>query len=123
MTTSPPIACTLAPRALAQRVAWIADLNRAALRSHREERGILVLVYAPDAAGRVADLVRRERGCCAFLHFTLDAAADGVRLTIEAPAEVRDAAAPLFAPFLGGVAGGGDPAEGAWGAAGPVAAG
>lgn len=106
LPTSPPIACTLTPGDFAERVAWTADLNRTALRSCHQERGTLALVYAPDAAGRVAELVRRERTCCGFLRFTLDEAADAVRLTIEAPAEVpgteADAAAPLFEPFLAG---------------------
>ena len=107
MAATPPVACTLAPGAHVERVAWIADLNRVALRSHRQERGTLELLYAPDAAEPVAELVRHERACCAFLRFTLDATADGVRLTIAAPAEVRDGAADtaaaFFAPFLAGV--------------------
>lgn len=106
MPTSTLIACTLTSGDFAERVAWIADLNRTALRSHYQERGTLALVYAPDAAGRVAELVRRERACCGFLRFTLDETAGAVWLTIEAPAEVQDtegdAAASLFEPFLAG---------------------
>lgn len=107
MPTPTPIAYTLTPGAFAERVAWIAALNRTALRSHHQERGTLSLIYAPHAAGQVSELVRRERACCPFLRFTLDEGADAVRLTVEAPAEVRgtgsDTAAPLFAPFLAGV--------------------
>lgn len=105
MTTSPLIACTLTPGAHADRVTWIADLNRAFLRSHHQDDLALELVYAPGAAQQVRDLVQREQECRAFLRFTLHEAADAVRLRIEAPADARDAVDVLFAPFFEGAPG------------------
>ena len=100
-----PIACTLGAGDFADRVSWIAELNRSALRAHRRDGLALTLDYAPEAASRVHDLVARERACCAFLAFRVDAAAERVRLTVEAPAETRDALDQLFAPFLAGAEG------------------
>lgn len=104
MSASTPTACTLPPGDFAGRIAWITDLNRTALRSHHRAGHTLTLVYAPDAAARLAELVRRERACCPFLRFTRDETSDAVRLTVELPAAAADplAAAALFEPFLAG---------------------
>jgi hypothetical protein len=59
----------------------------------------LELTYAPEAAERVREMVRRERECCAFLDFKLQKEADAVRLTIVAPEGAREAAEMLFEPF------------------------
>lgn len=101
--THRPIACTLTPGAYAERVTWIAALNRRALRSHSQSGGVLTLIYVPGVATEVRELVRREAECCAFLHFELDVAADAPRLTVAVPAHARDAADVLLAPFLAGV--------------------
>jgi hypothetical protein len=98
--TTPPIACTLTPDAYADRVRWIADLNRAFLRSHEQHDRTLDLVYAPDAAQLVHALVQREQLCCAFLRFTVHQSVDAVRLRVEAPAAAGDGVDLLFAPFL-----------------------
>ena len=100
MTTSIPIACTLDAGAYADRVAWIAALNRDALRASRQRDLTLELTYDPSAAERVRELVRREQACCAFLSFGLKEAADGLVLRIVAPEKTRDAVDAFFAPFL-----------------------
>lgn len=102
MTTSLPIACTLTPDAHAARTTSIAELNRAFLRAHHREERALTLVYAPDAAARVRELVRRERECCAFLRFDVAEASGSVTLRVEVPAEADEAAGALLAPFLAG---------------------
>jgi|GEM_PF-992958 len=103
-STSPAtIACTLTPGARADRVRWIAALNRAHLRSHHRHDLALELTYAPAAAAQVRRLVREEQACCAFLRFDLTEAATGVHLRIEAPAEAREATGLLLEPFLSGV--------------------
>lgn len=104
MTAAAPdstaIACTLGAGDFRQRMAWIADLNRSALRSHRRNDLSLVLTYAPTALDRVQEMVAREKECCEFLSFTVSQEHDGVRLVIEAPAASRDAIDSVFEPFL-----------------------
>ena len=99
-TSAPlPIACTLGPADYRQRLAWIADLNRDALRAQRREGLRLELTYAPAALDRVREMVAREQDCCAFLTFDLQQEADTVRLVIEAPEDVPDALDAVFEPF------------------------
>jgi hypothetical protein len=96
----PAVACTLGPGDFRQRIAWIAALNRDALQGRHRHGRRLELTYAKAAQPRVAEMVARERQCCAFLHFALIETADTVRLVIEAPDDVRDALDAVFAPFL-----------------------
>jgi hypothetical protein len=101
VTTSEPapVACTLGAGDFRQRLAWIADLNRDALRAQRRDGLRLELSYAPAALDRVREMVARERDCCAFLTFDLQQEADAVRLVIEAPDGARDALDAVFEPF------------------------
>jgi hypothetical protein len=102
LAESPPIACTLAAGHFKDRMAWIADLNRDALRSHRRDDLRLELSYALEAASRVRELAHREQECCAFLIFEVHEDAEKVRLTIDAPEDARDAADILFEQFQPG---------------------
>ena len=95
-----PIACTLAPGAFQDRLAWIAELTRDALRHHERRDLTLVLVYDPSALDRVRELVRREQTCCAFLTFDLREETHETRLTITAPGRARIAADMLFDQFV-----------------------
>jgi hypothetical protein len=52
-----PIACTLAPDAFRDRASWIRDLTRRSLRSHRRDGVALHLLYEPDAAAEIRELV------------------------------------------------------------------
>jgi hypothetical protein len=102
MTTTsgkPPIACRLAPEDLRDRLAWIGELTRNALRGHERHDLMLVLRYAPEAAERVREMVRREEACCSFLTFDVREQADEIRLAVKAPEEARDAADMLFEQF------------------------
>jgi hypothetical protein len=99
-----PIACTLSAGDFKQRLAAIAELNREALRGHQRGDLTLDLFYAPDAATRVRDMVRREEECCAFLQFDVAAGAEAVRVRITAPEEARVAAETLFEQFIVGSA-------------------
>jgi hypothetical protein len=94
-----PIACTLGQGDYRQRLAWIADLNRDALRAQQRDGLRLELTYAPAARDRVREMVARERDCCAFLTFDLQQEADAVRLVIEAPEDARDVLDAVFEPF------------------------
>lgn len=94
-----PVACTLGTRDFRQRLAWIADLNRDALRAQRRDGLRLELTYARAALDRVREMVAREQDCCAFLTFHLQQEPDTVRLVIEAPEDARDALDAVFEPF------------------------
>lgn len=97
-----PIACTLTAEDLQDRRAWIAALARDARRSHERHDLVLDLRYAPEAAGRVREMVRREQACCAFLAFELCEEPQEIRLTIRAPGSARMAIEALFATFVAG---------------------
>ena len=46
--------------------------------------------YAPQAVQQVAELIRQEQACCAFLTFEMHEAPDAVTLTITAPGRGAD---------------------------------
>ena len=95
-----PIACTLAQGAYKDRLAWIAALNRDALRSYERRGLVLELTYWLEARERVHEMVRQEQTCCAFLTFELHEVGNEIRLTITAPEAAREAADNLFDQFL-----------------------
>ncbi len=97
----PPIACTLGSGDFQERVTWIADLNRDALRSQRRDGLRLELTYAAAALDRVREMVAREQECCAFLTFDVRVERDDVHLVIEAPQSASDAMDAVFEPFPG----------------------
>ena len=97
---SQPVACTLAGGDLQERIAWIATLTRDALRSYDRDDLVLHLRYAPEAASRVDEMMRKEQMCCAFLTFEMHEHPDEVRLTITAPESARALADALFEPFV-----------------------
>jgi hypothetical protein len=99
-TDEEPIACTLGANDYRERLAWIAQLNRDGLRSHRRDARTLELHYAAAVRDRVHHLVRQEAECCAFLRFAIDESADQVSLTITVPQRVREIADDALAPFL-----------------------
>ena len=95
-----PIACTLSGADFEERIAWIAQLNRDGLRTHRREGASLHLHYDAAVRDRVHELIRRESACCAFLAFAVDEADDGIAVTITVPDRARDDADELLAPFV-----------------------
>jgi hypothetical protein len=103
----PPIACTLAPGDYGDRLSWIAQLARDALRGSERHDLVIELRYAPEAAARVREMVRREQVCCAFLTFDLRESPEEIQLTVRAPEEARGALDTIFGQFL---ASGADPA-------------
>lgn len=94
-----PIACALGSGDFQRRLAWIAELNRDALRSRKRDGFKLELSYAPDALDRVREMIAREEECCAFLTFELHPEGDTLRLVIAAPEGARDALDTVFQPF------------------------
>jgi hypothetical protein len=99
-TGNQPIACTLIKGDFRDRLAWIAELTRDALRGYERADLTLKLRYARAAVQRVQEMVRKERACCGFLTFEMREQADEVWLTIKAPAEARPTVDALFEPFL-----------------------
>jgi hypothetical protein len=95
-----PIACTLTPGAFKDRTAWIAALNKEALRKYQRRDLILELSYAPEARERVHEMVRNEQACCGFLAFELHETRNEIRLTVTAPETTREAADALFEQFV-----------------------
>ena len=93
---APAIACTLGVGELQTRLAWIARLNAAALRSVQCDGLRLELRYDPQAAEAVRELMRLEQACCAFLTFRLTETPTTLDLTIEAPEAARGAAELMF---------------------------
>jgi hypothetical protein len=97
-----PIACTLRAGAYQERLDWIAELNRSALRGVHREGARLILAYDPVAAARVREMVRREQECCAFLQLDLDEGENELTLAITAPEAAGDMLDTVFDPFLTG---------------------
>jgi hypothetical protein len=99
-STTPPIACTLAPGEFKDRLAWIADLMRDALLSYQRRDLVLDLRFTPEALDRVCELVRREQACCGFLLFDLREVPGEIQLTISAPEAAQLGADALFEHFV-----------------------
>lgn len=97
-----PIACTLGADVYQKRLAWIAELNRSALRGVRRDGARLILTYDPRVAIRVREMVRREQECCAFLQFELNEGGDRLTLVITVPDAARGALDAIFDPFVTG---------------------
>jgi hypothetical protein len=95
-----PISCTLTGGDFRDRLAWIAELTRDALRGHDRDELVLNLHYAPEAVTRVREMIRQEQACCVFLTFEMHEHPDEVVLTIRAPEDARAAADALFEQFI-----------------------
>jgi hypothetical protein len=96
-----PIACSLNATELAERLAEMADVGRAALRGIRTTGTHAQLSFAAGKGvrDRIAAIVAAESQCCAFLDMTVSDEPDTVVLTIAAPegadvAELVDAFQP-----------------------------
>jgi hypothetical protein len=98
-----PIACTLTPGDLKERLGAIQTLTRDALLRWERDGLKLALWYAPDAVERVHAMVAGEQRCCAFLKFEVRKQPDAVHLTITAPENALEAAEELFEQFIAGV--------------------
>ena len=99
-TDQQPIACTLTAAGLRDRLAWIATLNRDALRGYDRADLTLRLRYVPQAVQQVRKLMTQEQACCAFLTFEMHTEPDAVTLMITVPEEVRSIVDAVFEPFL-----------------------
>lgn len=98
-TSKTTIACALDTGGFKDRLAWIAELNRDALRSYKRDGLVVHLRYDAKSADRVKEMVHREKKCCAFLRFDVQHEGNDVLLTITAPEEARVASETLFDQF------------------------
>ena len=97
--TDLPIACTLTPDAMTDRMAFIDALTTDALvERERIEDGVRVrLRDAPGVEGRVRELIAAESKCCAFLTLELERADGELVLDITGPSEARPVIDEFFA--------------------------
>jgi len=94
---SPPIACTLPPRVVPERLAeWQAVLARARTRTIREDGALRVDLPRDVALDELARLVAAEQACCAFFAFTITVDARGVGLEVRAPGGATDLVRSVF---------------------------
>ena len=100
--THRPLVCCLSGDDYRNRITWIENLARRALRGHRRDDLKLHLTYAPEAVADVRLMVEQERACCAFLIFILQQEPDAITVTITAPEVVQGGADMLLASFLAG---------------------
>lgn len=103
-----PIACSLGANDFEERTRSIRELTSHHLRAAERTPLSLHLIYAPEAAPQVRELVSKEQTCCAFLRFELHEEAGAIHLVITAPERARGAADALFAPFAPAPASGSD---------------
>jgi hypothetical protein len=80
-----PIACTLTPGAMTERVDWLGRLGTTALLDGRRSDRTLELWFDPSAEQEVRDWVAAEQECCAFLSFALDRGTRRIHLSVGAP--------------------------------------
>lgn len=98
--TDLPIACTLTPNAMTDRLAFIDALTTDAFVARETtERGLRVrLRDTADVEQRVRELIAAESSCCAFLAFELTRAGGDLVLEITGPADARPVIDLFFAP-------------------------
>ena len=103
MSTTPPIACTLAPAEMPARMREIVSLGRDALVHVETTATTATLRFAGDdaVARRLDAVVAAESRCCAFLSFERSGDDEGHLLRIAAPAEGAFTLHALVAAFGG----------------------
>jgi DNA-binding transcriptional MerR regulator len=93
----PPIACTLAPGAMLDRLAeWQALLDRAGSRTATADGGVRIELAADVSLDALAHLVAAEQSCCAFFSFAITVDERGIALEVCAPDGAADIVASLF---------------------------
>lgn len=94
-----PIACTLEPDAMPDRLAdWRAILDRAQARTITAD-GALRLELDDDLdLGELTRLVAAEQHCCAFFSFAITVDASGIGLEVRAPEGATAVVTSLFGP-------------------------
>ena len=91
-----PIACTLEPGAMPDRVAEWAGVLHAVSRRTAIDGGWRIEFGSDVDLGELGRLIGAEQHCCAFLRFTLTVDADGTVLEVRAPALAAGIVADVF---------------------------
>ena len=95
--TDPPIACTLEPDAMPDRMSdWQAILDAARTRRALPEGGLRIEFDPAVPLDELARLVAAEQHCCAFFAFALTVDSRGVGLEVRAPDGAEDIVTSLF---------------------------
>lgn len=80
-----PIACTLTPGAMADRVEWLRRLGAASLLAGERRDAMLELRFDAAAEHEVREWISTEQECCAFLSFDVDTSGRELRLAVSGP--------------------------------------
>jgi predicted ester cyclase len=98
MSTEIPIACTLNPAEMRDRVKSIDALLTDALLDQREIDGGVRTTFrdTPDVEHRIRELVAAESRCCAFLSFVVGREDDALWLDITGAPEARPVIEQFF---------------------------
>src|SRR5882724_9491259 len=101
MTNEDPVACSLGPGALTQRLTAIAEIGADSLISRHAEDGRHLLRFRADASTRkrLEEIVVVEAECCSFLDLSLDQQAGELMLSIAAPLDAQALADGLAGAF------------------------
>jgi DNA-binding transcriptional MerR regulator len=93
---STPIACSLAPGDLAQRLDDWQRITDLVVHRERIDGGVRLLFLAPAPVEEMARLAAAEQGCCPFFAFALTVDARGTALEVTAPPDGADVLAETF---------------------------
>ena len=91
-----PIACTLEPGAMPDRLAEWASVLATAIRRTAIDGGLRIDFGADVDFGDLGRLIGAEQHCCAFFQFTLTVDAGGTTLEVRAPELAADMITELF---------------------------
>jgi DNA-binding transcriptional MerR regulator len=94
--TEVPIACTLEPGAMSDRVAAWANVLADATGRVAVDGGMRIEFGLDVDLGDLGRLISAEQRCCAFFDFTLTVDATGIALEVRAPELATDMIADLF---------------------------
>ena len=98
--TDLPIACTLTPNAMTDRVAFLTELAQDGLIAREPtDRGLRVrLRDSEDIERRTRQLIAAESSCCSFLTFKLERVGDELVLEISGSDDAQPVIDLFFAP-------------------------
>jgi hypothetical protein len=100
-----PIACSLSPGQRLDREAEFRDLAITGLLARERTESGIRLRFEPseETRARVLELVSKEKDCCPFFDFALEADAGELLLDVSAPAEAQPVLDAFFESFSPGV--------------------
>jgi MerR family transcriptional regulator, copper efflux regulator len=96
--TEIPIACTLEPGAMPDRLAEWAAVLESATRRTQIDGGLRIDLRAGVDLGNLGRLIGAEQHCCAFFRFTLHVDTAGIALEVRAPDPAADIIKDMFGP-------------------------